>query len=157
MRTFWWPFKKLFWTGETHFGLWDFSKIGPSKIQNYSGFQYFFWKSGSLPSLGRKRSVRLLGSLSSLGQKWSVRERALRAPKWSVGEPLTFHPGFWTIASGEYHNFSVTSFFLLKTRIWKPAYNNFVSVPVYAPGTVINPLSVPLNSIAIPAKILLVV
>ena len=44
-----------------------------------------------------KKGLRLGGYLASLGEKWSVRERASRATKWSVGEPLTFHPGFATI------------------------------------------------------------
>ena len=43
--------------------------------------------------------IARVGYLASLVQMWSVRERASRAPKWSVGEPLTFHPGFATIAS----------------------------------------------------------
>ena len=42
-------------------------------------------------------SLNWVGYLASLGQKWSVRVMALRASKWSVGEPLTFHPGFATI------------------------------------------------------------
>ena len=44
-----------------------------------------------------KKGLRLGGYLASLGEKWSVRERASWATKWSVGEPLTFHPGFATI------------------------------------------------------------
>ena len=64
-----------------------------------------------IPRFARiKRSVRVRGNLPLLSQKRYVRERASRSSYWSVGENLTFHPGFWTIVQGN-HDFFFLNFF----------------------------------------------